>query len=593
MTERVETGRELVASLRRELAEARQQIQALATGQIDVAALASPEEPVLLRDAQEALRRREERLRALVEHCAEGVTLVHADGTIIYASPGAGRILGLTPANIEGQAYWRFIHPEDAALAASAVGQSIENPGTRVEVVVRASNGAGGWRVCGCVLVSRLDEPAVAAVVCNFTDVTEHHQARAALQASESRYRDMVHRSPIAFCSSTPAGQFLDANRACLDLLGFGSLADLQLQNPATLYADPADRPRVLEAMQHDSAAEVRLRRRDGELRWVRVFGRAVGDGAANVAYYEAFLADVTSRKIAEETAQRLTAIVESSDDAIFSKDLEGTVLTWNAAAERMFGYSSTEMIGQNVRRLEAEEGAGEIDELLQRIGAGMGIQRHETIRVRRDGTPIHLSLTLSPMRDDAGGVVAASVIARDVTEQRRTTGALAESQAFLHKAQEVAHIGSWISDPDSIGKLVWSPEVCRIFGIAESEFDGTVDAFFARVHPDDLDTVKAATEAAFAGATPYSIDHRIVWSDGTVRWVHEQADILKDADGRPASDGGHRAGHHSTAGARGAVPSGPEDGGGRTTGRRHSPRFQQPPGGHPRIHRTRDGAAG
>ena len=106
--------------------------------------------------------------------------------------------------------------------------------------------------------------------------------------------------------------------------------------------------------------------------------------------------------------------------------------------------------------------------------------------------------------------------------------------KATLEQAQEVAHIGSWIAELDGSNRIEWSAESHRIFGVPPGKFEGTVDAFYACLHPDDRDAVRAASRAAVEGGVPYDIEHRVLRPDGTVRWVHEQANILRDAQGRP-----------------------------------------------------------
>ncbi|MBU6400537.1 MAG: PAS domain S-box protein [Verrucomicrobia bacterium] len=118
--------------------------------------------------------------------------------------------------------------------------------------------------------------------------------------------------------------------------------------------------------------------------------------------------------------------------------------------------------------------------------------------------------------------------------EKRRADQALRDSEGFLEQAQEVAHIGSWISDLAPEAPLVWSREVFHIFGLSETEFDGTVASFLARVHPDDLEAVRQASRLATERSTDYEIEHRIIRPDGDVRWVHEKARVLRDAGGRP-----------------------------------------------------------
>jgi PAS domain S-box-containing protein len=117
---------------------------------------------------------------------------------------------------------------------------------------------------------------------------------------------------------------------------------------------------------------------------------------------------------------------------------------------------------------------------------------------------------------------------------RRQSDEALRQSQFFLEKAQHVAHIGHWISDPGPSGALSWSKETYRIFGLDERTFDGKRETFFALVHPDDREAVQAASRAALAGERPYSLDHRILRSDGRICWVHEQAEVLRDAAGHP-----------------------------------------------------------
>jgi two-component system, cell cycle sensor histidine kinase and response regulator CckA len=132
------------------------------------------------------------------------------------------------------------------------------------------------------------------------------------------------------------------------------------------------------------------------------------------------------------------------------------------------------------------------------------------------------------------GGDVVGRVISyRDVTQTIQHAAALERHRAFLEKAQEVAHIGSWVAELDGTDHLGWSRETHRIFGVEPDEFVGTSDAFFAFVHPDDCAAVHAASEAAQRQGSRYEIDHRIVRTDGSVRWVREEADVLRDSTGR------------------------------------------------------------
>ena len=122
----------------------------------------------------------------------------------------------------------------------------------------------------------------------------------------------------------------------------------------------------------------------------------------------------------------------------------------------------------------------------------------------------------------------------RDISRWVRAEEALEQHRALLEKAQEVAHIGSWVAELDGSHRLAWSAETHRIFGVPEGEFGGTSMDFFAMVHEDDREAVQDLASAARAGTTRYEIDHRIVTYSGSIRWVHERADIVRDEQGRP-----------------------------------------------------------
>jgi PAS domain S-box-containing protein len=132
------------------------------------------------------------------------------------------------------------------------------------------------------------------------------------------------------------------------------------------------------------------------------------------------------------------------------------------------------------------------------------------------------------------GATIVGRVVSyRDISRTVRTEQALEQHRAFLEKAQQVAHIGSWVAELDGSDRLGWSAEMHRIFGVPRDRFAGTSEAFFALVHPDDRDLVRAAVAAAIADLTPYDIVHRIFTGDAVVRWVHEKADVIRDAQGQ------------------------------------------------------------
>ncbi len=127
-----------------------------------------------------------------------------------------------------------------------------------------------------------------------------------------------------------------------------------------------------------------------------------------------------TLRKKAEEANSLLTAIVESSDDAIIGKTLDGTILSWNSSAQKIYGYSADEVMGKSISILVPPNNTDEVPRFLERIRQGQRIGHHETVRLRKDGKQIDISLTISPIKDSTGKIIGASTIARDISERKR-----------------------------------------------------------------------------------------------------------------------------------------------------------------------------
>src|SRR5438874_76953 len=158
---------------------------------------------------------------------------------------------------------------------------------------------------------------------------------------------------------------------------------------------------------------------KDGSRIPVSVTISPVQDASGTVIGASKIVRDVKMRQQNEESRFRLAAIVDSADDAIVSKDLNGVVRTWNDGARRTFGYTAAEMIGQPILRLIPAELQHEEGEILRKIRAGERIEHYETIRVRKDGERIQVSVTISPIRDESGRVIGASKIARDISDRK------------------------------------------------------------------------------------------------------------------------------------------------------------------------------
>ncbi|MEK6283607.1 MAG: PAS domain S-box protein [Acidobacteriota bacterium] len=203
----------------------------------------------------------------------------------------------------------------------------------------------------------------------------------------------------------------------------------------------------------------------------------ALADQAAialrNARLYEMELAEaVRARNISESAQRRLAAIIESSDDAIVSKDLNGIINSWNKGAEHLFGYKESEVIGRPITILIPAERQTEESLILQRVRKGERIEHFETIRLHKDGHPIEISLTISPIKNERGEVVGASKIAREITERKRAEEQLRRALQFDETV--MLSMGEGLYTVDNHGRLTFmNPAAQRMFGWTLEEMLG------------------------------------------------------------------------------------------------------------------------
>jgi PAS domain S-box-containing protein len=250
---------------------------------------------------------------------------------------------------------------------------------------------------------------------------------------------------------------------------------------------------------------------------------------------FTVILRDVTERKQAEQIRERLAAVVDSSDDAIISKTLEGTIVAWNRGAEKVFGYRASEIVGQSMRTLVPPDRAEEEADILARIGRGESIEHFETVRLCKDGTRIDVSVTISPIRNGDGAIVGASKIARDITDRKRGEEALREKERRLSESQRIAHIGSWTCDlRDPARRLVWSDELYRLYGVSPDTFTPTIGSLLNLIIPEDRSVVEKWLTACAAGEKPGDAEFRLRLPDGSLRVFSRRGELQYDSDNNP-----------------------------------------------------------
>jgi PAS domain S-box-containing protein len=230
------------------------------------------------------------------------------------------------------------------------------------------------------------------------------------------------------------------------------------------------------------------------------------------------------------QLVEHLRNAVAASDDAVFTQDREGTVVTWNRGAERLYGWTEDEIVGRAHSLLVPEHRQYEQAGLVARAVAGERVERFPSECRRRDGMLVPIVLTVVPL-GSKGEIAGVSVFARDVSEQIEAQATLAESMARLEEMQALAHVGLWVWDAGS-GAFQMSPELHRIHGVSPHDFEGDLDSFLELVHVDDRGKVAEDLQHSLVTGDRYEREYSIDRPDGEVRWVNSRADVVVDSGG-------------------------------------------------------------
>lgn len=267
----------------------------------------------------------------------------------------------------------------------------------------------------------------------------ESNQPHPESDAASSRHLTaIVESSDDAIVSKDINGIILSWNKGAEKI--FGYTAEEVIGKSITILIPPGRISEEAEILTRIRAGErvdhyeTIRQRKDGSLVNISLTVSPIRDDSGKIVGASKIARDITERKRASDLRQHFTAIVECSDDAILSKDLDGIIQTWNKGAETIFGYTADEVIGKPVTILMPEGLQNEEPRILERIRKGERIHHYETVRRHKNGTLINISLTVSPIKDSSGKIVGASKIARDITATKRVEDALLHAQHQLTK---------------------------------------------------------------------------------------------------------------------------------------------------------------
>ena len=481
--------------------------------------------------SEAVLRASEAHLRSILDSALDAVVGMDESGLITFWSPSAERMFGWPRDEALGKVLADLIVPERYRKAhVKGIRRFLETGdgpvlGRRIEMAGLNSRGEE-FPIELMITALRTDGSWSFTAFC--TDLSERRRTEVEIR----RYADIVRNIPIGLTvlcledrndansfrmlARNPAGSRLAPgrdeevlNRRVVDL------------PPEIVNTDVLEQYRdvVLTGIGRD-LGDFQFNAREGGKRLFALRAFPLPNDCVGVAYE-----DVTERRQAEESRSRLAAIVESSDDAIVSTDLENVIQTWNPGAEHIFGYSAEEMIGRNSAFLIPDDRIAELEGAIERLMGGEGFEVLETERLRRDGTPVVVSLILSPIRDAFGRLIGTSAFMRDLTVGKRSEKELRESEARYRQLFETAPVGIFQSARDGT-LMTANEELARLLG-----YDSVVELMGRNLTEIYYDPEQR--EAAIRAYPPFGqvAELELTWKrrDGTPVQVQLNVRAVKD----------------------------------------------------------------
>jgi PAS domain S-box-containing protein len=396
----------------------------------------------------------------------EGVMTLDPDGTVLQVNPRWCQIAGLSAREVIGARvpypWWAPERVEEGmARLASIVASTSRSEST---ILMRRPDGTDVEVEATAVPVRQNGK--LRMIVGTYRDLTERNTVEAEMLRARGQVDHFFDLGTDLMCIAGTDGYFKRLNPAWEITLGF-TVEEL-CARPFLEFVHPDDAERTAAESAEQAAQgrvtvsfDNRYRCRDGSYRWLSWNATSVPE--QNTIY--AVARDTTERRQADQAQSLLAAIVDGSDNAIIGKTLDGTIVSWNHAAGRIYGYRSQEAIGQPIGLIIPPERAGEMEEILDRVSRGAPVSYHDTVLLCKDGTRLHVAVTISPVRNGAGTVVGAASIARDISDRFKA------EQRFRRLVQNAPDAMVIIDSHGTITLVNEQTE--RLFGYPGAELEG------------------------------------------------------------------------------------------------------------------------
>ena len=396
--------------------------------------------------AEVSLHDNQELLNTILESLPVGLWIIDGDGKISYSNTAARKIwAGARYIDIEQlgeyKGWWinsgKPIGPHEWAGSRAIEKGETSN---EEEIEIECFDGTHKIILDSGIPLRRSDGSIRCAVTINY-DITERKKIEEALRNAFAYNRRLIESSLDPLATISAEGKITDVNAATERVTGFHR-HELIGTDFSDYFTEPDKARAGYQKAFHEGSVQdyaLIIRHKDGHPTPVLYNASVYTDASGTVIGVFAAARDMTEHRKGEQAKAKLAAIIESSDDAIMGKNLDGIIESWNSGAEQIYGYTAEEIIGKNVSLLAPETRKEEVNEILQKIKQGEHVNHIETERIRKDGNHFAVSLTVSPIRDTSGNIVGASSIARNITERKQVDENLRIANLYNRSLIEVS----------------------------------------------------------------------------------------------------------------------------------------------------------
>ena len=284
------------------------------------------------------------------------------------------------------------------------------------------------------------------------TDITKRKQAEDALSESKEKYKSILTNLQDAYIQADNEGNIIMASPSAARMFRFDSPQEMIGKSALSFYKNPNDRKYVIEKLKKHGKVEeneCKALRKDGTTFLASQNAQYHHDNQGQIQGTETLVRDITEYKKAEKNNQMLANLVESSEDAIFTMSIIGIITSWNKGAEQIYGYSAEEVIGKDISKLAPKHLKEETSELINHVKQGKKIRHYETLRLKKDGKLINVTITLSPLFETSGKMVGISTIARDITKRKGREEKLESTMDELKRSNKELEQFAYVSSHD------------------------------------------------------------------------------------------------------------------------------------------------